>query len=159
MTLGRSSLPIEIQKLIIAFSSLPGIGPKTAQRLTFYVLSQNTDETLKLSEALRDVKKNLSYCQNCFFITNEEGGESCSFCTNKDSSLICVVENIVDAITIEMSGIHSGSFHILHGSISPMNGIGPENLKINELIKRINNKLPKKKIRINITQLLTKFKQ
>ena len=143
MTLGRSSLPIEIQKLIIAFSSLPGIGPKTAQRLTFYVLSQNTDETLKLSDALRDVKNNLSYCQNCFFITNEEGGSSCSFCINKDTSLICVVENIVDAITIEMSGIHSGSFHILHGSISPMNGIGPENLKIDELIKRINNKLPK----------------
>ena len=137
MTLGRSSLPIEIQKLIIAFSSLPGIGPKTAQRLTFYVLSQNTDETLKLSDALRDVKNNLSYCQNCFFITNEENKNSCSFCIDKDTSLICVVESIVDAITIEMSGIHSGSFHILHGSISPMNGIGPENLKIDELIKRI----------------------
>tara|TARA_S200000501_G_scaffold128533_1_gene121448 strand:+ start:97 stop:720 length:624 start_codon:yes stop_codon:yes gene_type:complete len=140
MTLNRSSLPIEIQKLIIAFSSLPGIGPKTAQRLTFYVLSQNIDETMKLSEALRDVKKALSYCQNCFFITNEENGTSCNFCNDKDSSSICVVENIVDAITIEMSGIHSGSFHILHGSISPMNGIGPENLKVDELMKRISLK-------------------
>ena len=140
MTLNRSSLPIEIQKLIIAFSSLPGIGPKTAQRLTFYVLSQNIDETMKLSEALRDVKKSLSYCQNCFFITNEESGASCNFCSDKDSSSICVVENIVDAITIEMSGIHSGSFHILHGSISPMNGIGPENLKVDELMKRISLK-------------------
>ena len=140
MTLNRSSLPIEIQKLIIAFSSLPGIGPKTAQRLTFYVLSQNIDETMKLSEALRDVKKALSYCQNCFFITNEENGTSCNFCNEKDSSSICVVENIVDAITIEMSGIHSGSFHILHGSISPMNGIGPENLKVDELMKRISLK-------------------
>ena len=140
MTLNRSSLPIEIQKLIIAFSSLPGIGPKTAQRLTFYVLSQNIDETMKLSEALRDVKKALSYCQTCFFITNEESGTSCNFCIDKDSSSICVVENIVDAITIEMSGIHSGSFHILHGSISPMNGIGPENLKVDELMKRISLK-------------------
>ena len=140
MTLNRSSLPVEIQKLIIAFSSLPGIGPKTAQRLTFYVLSQNIDETMKLSEALRDVKKALSYCQNCFFITNEESGTSCNFCSDKDSSSICVVENIVDAITIEMSGIHSGSFHILHGSISPMNGIGPENLKVDELMKRISLK-------------------
>ena len=139
MTLNRSSLPIEIQKLIIAFSSLPGIGPKTAQRLTFYVLSQNIEETMKLSEALRDVKKTLSYCQNCFFITSEENSSSCNFCTDKESSSICVVENIVDAITIEMSGIHSGSFHILHGSISPMNGIGPENLKIEELIRRINS--------------------
>ena len=139
MTLNRSSLPIEIQKLIIAFSSLPGIGPKTAQRLTFYVLSQNIEETMKLSEALRDVKKTLSYCQNCFFITSEENSSSCTFCIDKDSSSICVVENIVDAITIEMSGIHSGSFHILHGSISPMNGIGPENLKIEELIRRINS--------------------
>ena len=140
MTLNRSSLPVEIQKLIIAFSSLPGIGPKTAQRLTFYVLSQNIDETMKLSEALRDVKKALSYCQTCFFITNEESGTSCNFCIDKDSSSICVVENIVDAITIEMSGIHSGSFHILHGSISPMNGIGPENLKVDELMKRISLK-------------------
>tara|TARA_B100000941_G_scaffold290722_1_gene274364 strand:+ start:258 stop:881 length:624 start_codon:yes stop_codon:yes gene_type:complete len=143
MALGRSSLPIEIQKLIIAFSSLPGIGPKTAQRLTFYILSQNIDETLKLSEALKDVKKNLSYCQCCFFITSEENINSCNFCEEKESSTICVVENIVDAITIEMSGIHSGTFHILHGSISPMNGVGPENLKINELIKRINNESPK----------------
>ena len=139
MTLNRSSLPIEIQKLIIAFSSLPGIGPKTAQRLTFYVLSQNIEETMKLSEALRDVKKTLSYCQCCFFITNEDNTSSCNFCIDKESSSICVVENIVDAITIEMSGIHSGSFHILHGSISPMNGIGPENLKIEELIRRINS--------------------
>ena len=95
---------------------------------------------MKLSEALRDVKKALSYCQNCFFITNEENGTSCNFCNDKDSSSICVVENIVDAITIEMSGIHSGSFHILHGSISPMNGIGPENLKVDELMKRISLK-------------------
>ena len=140
MTSGNNSLPVEVQKLIIAFSSLPGIGPKTAQRLTFYVLSQNIDETMKLSEALRDVKKALSYCQTCFFITNEESGTSCNFCIDKDSSSICVVENIVDAITIEMSGIHSGSFHILHGSISPMNGIGPENLKVDELMKRISLK-------------------
>jgi len=139
MTLNRSSLPIEIQKLIIAFSSLPGIGPKTAQRLTFYVLSQSVEETMKLSDALRDVKKTLSYCQNCFFITSEDNSSGCNFCVGKESSSICVVENIVDAITIEMSGIHSGSFHILHGSISPMNGVGPENLKIEELMKRINN--------------------
>lgn len=146
MTLGRSSLPIEIQKLIIAFSSLPGIGPKTAQRLTFYVLSQNSDETMKLSEALKDVKNNLNYCQNCFFITNDESNSNCNFCKEKDTSSICVVENIVDAITIEMSGIHSGTFHILHGSISPMNGIGPENLKIDQLIKRIGAKSTKEVI-------------
>ena len=142
MTLGRSSLPIENQKLIIAFSSLPGIGPKTAQRLTFYILSQSVDETLKLSEALKDVKKNLSYCQCCFFITSEENINTCNFCHEKESPSICVVENIVDAITIDMSGIHSGTYHILHGSISPMNGIGPENLKIDALINRINTESP-----------------
>jgi len=138
MTSGNNSLPIEVQKLIIAFSTLPGIGPKTAQRLSYFVLSQNKEETLKLSEALIEVKENLSFCKTCCFITSDKNSESCSYCYEKDSAQICVVENVIDAITIEMSGIHKGSFHVLHGAISPINGIGPEKLKIEELMKRLN---------------------
>ena len=138
MTSGNNSLPVEVQKLIIAFSTLPGIGPKTAQRLSYFVLSQNKEETLKLSEALIEVKENLSFCKTCCFITSDKNSESCSYCYEKDSAQICVVENVIDAITIEMSGIHKGSFHVLHGAISPINGIGPEKLKIEELMKRIN---------------------
>lgn len=139
MTSGRSSLPLEVQKLIIAFSSLPGIGPKTAQRLSYFILSQNKDDTLKLSEALREVKENLDFCKTCCFITNDKNSDYCGYCSEKDAGQICVVENVIDAITIEMSGIHKGAFHVLHGAISPMNGIGPEKLKIEELIKRLNN--------------------
>ena len=138
MTSGNNSLPVEVQKLIIAFSSLPGIGPKTAQSLSYFVLSQNKEETLKLSEALTEVKENLSFCNTCCFITNDKNSDNCSYCYEKDSSQICVVENVIDAITIEMSGIHNGSFHVLHGAISPINGIGPEKLKIEELMKRLN---------------------
>jgi len=138
MTSGNNSLPVEVQKLIIAFSTLPGIGPKTAQRLSYFVLSQNKEETLKLSEALIEVKENLSFCKTCCFITSDKNSESCSYCYEKDSAQICVVENVIDAITIEMSGIHKGSFHVLHGAISPINGIGPEKLKIEELMKRLN---------------------
>ena len=101
MTLNRSSLPIEIQKLIIAFSSLPGIGPKTAQRLTFYVLSQNIEETMKLSEALRDVKKTLSYCQNCFFITSEDNSSSCKY-HYSDPSVIVTVDKEIKMPSIDV---------------------------------------------------------
>ena len=75
MTSGNNSLPVEEQKLIIAFSSLPGIGPKTAQRLSYFVLSQNKEETLKLSEALTEVKENLSFCNTCCFITNDKNSD------------------------------------------------------------------------------------
>ena len=138
MTSGNNSLPVEVQKLIIAFSTLPGIGPKTAQRLSYFVLSQNKEETLKLSEALIEVKENLGFCKTCCFITSDKNSENCTYCYEKDSAQICIVENVIDAITIEMSGIHKGSFHVLHGAISPMNGIGPEKLKIEELMKRLN---------------------
>ena len=137
MTFNRSSLPQEVQKLILAFSTLPGIGPKTAQRLSYFVMSQNKDEVMNLSTALRDVKENLEFCKTCCFITSESNLESCKLCEEKDPSQICVVENVIDAITIEMSGVHKGGFHILHGVISPMSGIGPDHLKITQLITRL----------------------
>jgi|TARA_B100001105_G_C22398732_1_gene448112 recombination protein RecR len=137
MTFNRSSLPSEVQKLIVAFSTLPGIGPKTAQRLAYFVLTQDKNEVANLAIALKEVKENLDFCKTCCFITSNADKTICKLCEDKDPILICVVESVIDAITIEASGIHKGGFHILHGAISPMAGIGPEQLKINELFDRL----------------------
>ena len=138
-------IPKPIKNLILAFSGLPGIGPKTAQRLTYFVTQKSSEEIETLSQALISVKNHIIFCEVCFYImeTNpEKKSRICLICEgDRNQNQICIVENPLDVIVIENSRIYDGLYHILHGAISPMNGLGPNNLKIDSLIKRINNNI------------------
>ena len=131
-------LPEPIQNLINAFSRLPGVGPKTASRLTFYLLHAPEDLARDLSEALASLKSGTTYCQSCFNIT-DAGREECEICSNsaRDSSLICVVEEPLDVVALERTAAYPGRYHVLHGALSPIEGIGPEQLKIQPLVERV----------------------
>lgn len=131
-------LPEPIQNLINAFSRLPGIGPKTASRLTFYLLSSQTDLSEDLAHALLELKTGTAFCQTCFNITTT-GRQECEICTDaeRDSTKICVVEEPLDVLALERTGVYPGRYHVLHGALSPIEGIGPEDLKIGELIERV----------------------
>lgn len=133
-------LPAPIQDLINAFSRLPGIGPKTASRLTFFLLTAPDDLSQDLAKALKDLKSETTYCQTCFNITNA-GQIQCEVCSNpdRDQSLICVVEEPLDVLALERTEGFMGCYHVLHGALSPIEGIGPEDLKIRELITRLRN--------------------
>ncbi len=133
-----SALPEPIQNLITAFERLPGIGPKSASRLTFYLLRASPDISQQLSEALRDLKSATSLCQVCFNITSA-GHEVCDICSDprRDAASICVVEEPLDVMVLEKTGAFSGQYHVLHGLLSPIEGIFPEDLKIRPLIERI----------------------
>ncbi len=130
-----SVLPQSVQRLIEAFARLPGIGPKTASRLTYHLLRAPAEESLTLAEALRDLKARTHFCQVCFNITEES---PCPICASaeRDRTVICVVEEPLDVIAIERTREFHGLYHVLHGAISPMEGIGPEDLKIRELLAR-----------------------
>ena len=138
-------IPKPIKNLILDFSGLPGIGPKTAQRLTYFVTQKSSEEIETLSQALISVKNHIILCEVCFYImeTNpEKKSRICLICEgDRNQNQICIVENPLDVIVIENSRIYDGLYHILHGAISPMNGLGPNNLKIDSLIKRINNNI------------------
>lgn len=129
-------LPAPVQRLIDAFARLPGIGPKTASRLTYYLLRAPQEEAQTLAEALRELKAKTRFCQVCFNMTEES---PCPICASaeRDRSVICVVEEPLDVIAIERTREYNGVYHVLHGAISPMNGIGPEDLKIRELVVRV----------------------
>lgn len=129
-------LPAPVQRLIDAFARLPGIGPKTASRLTYYLLRAPQEEAQTLAEALRELKAKTRFCQVCFNMTEES---PCPICASaeRDHSIICVVEEPLDVIAIERTREYNGVYHVLHGAISPMNGIGPEDLKIRELVARV----------------------
>ena len=131
-------LPTPIQDLINAFSRLPGIGPKTASRLTFYLLTAPEDLSQDLASALNDLKSKTTYCQTCFNIT-DAGLLECEICTSqdRDRSLLCVVEEPLDVLAIERTQGFQGCYHVLRGVLSPIEGIGPEDLKIKELITRV----------------------
>lgn len=133
-----SALPEPIQNLITAFERLPGIGPKSASRLTFYLLRASPDISQQLSEALRDLKSATSLCQVCFNITSA-GHEVCDICSDprRDAASICVVEEPLDVMVLEKTGAFSGQYHVLHGLLSPIEGIFPEDLKIRPLIERV----------------------
>mgnify|MGYP000868632150 CR=1 FL=1 len=133
-----SVLPEPIQNLITAFERLPGIGPKSASRLTFYLLRASPDVSQQLSEALRDLKTATSLCQVCFNITSA-GNEVCEVCADprRDAASICVVEEPLDVLVLEKTGAFSGQYHVLHGVLSPIEGIFPEDLKIKPLIERV----------------------
>jgi recombination protein RecR len=128
--------PEPVLRLIEEFSRLPGIGPKTASRLTFFLLRAPTEQALSLAEALRQLRERTIFCSICFNITEES---PCPICRDegRDRSIICVVEEPLDVLAIERTREYRGLYHVLHGAISPMDGIGPEDLKIRELINRL----------------------
>jgi recombination protein RecR len=125
-----------LQRLIDEFRRLPGIGQKSAQRLAFHVLRNSRDEASRLSAALLDVKDNLGICAEC---NNISDAELCTFCrdSNRDRTQICVVDEVHNILPIETTRTFAGLYHVLHGSISPLKGIGPEQLRIKGLLSRI----------------------
>jgi recombination protein RecR len=127
-----------IDRLIDAFSSLPGIGLKTASRLAFHVLRAPREEGEALARAIMDVKEKIRLCSHCFNLTEED---PCRICqdTKRTVEEICVVEEPNDLLAIESTGSFRGKYHILHGCLRPLEGIGPEQLKIKELLKRLEN--------------------
>ena len=133
-------LPESIQSLVTALERLPGIGPKSASRLAFYLLRASEDVAQDLSTALANLKVNTAFCQECFNIT-DAGRERCEVCesTKRDGSLICVVEEALDVLALERTGGFHGKYHVLQGVLSPIEGIGPDDLKIKQLVTRVAN--------------------
>ena len=127
-----------IEQLAELFSQLPGIGRKTAHRLALYILKMNHDEVAALAKALINVKEKVRYCSICSNITE---GDPCSICSNskRDRSLVCVVEEPNDVIAIEKTHEFKGLYHVLGGALSPLDGVGPEDLRVKELLQRMND--------------------
>jgi len=128
--------PQAILKLIAELARLPGIGPKTAQRLAFYLLSRDKSQVMELANAITQAKEKVTYCPTCF---NLAEGEKCSLCmqSGRRGDLLCVVQDPRDVAAIERTHDYRGQYHVLHGAISPMDGIGPEQLKIKDLLSRL----------------------
>jgi recombination protein RecR len=129
------TIPEPVSRLIDELSRLPGIGPKTASRLTFFLLRAADDQSTALADALRDLKARMRFCEVCFNITE---ASPCAVCRSEERSrqAICVVEEPLDVLAIERTRQFGGLYHVLHGAISPMEGIGPDDLKIRELVER-----------------------
>jgi len=125
-----------IEKLIEGFERLPSIGHKTAVRLAFHILNAGDDEVTEFINAITSAKSNLKYCSQCYNISDTD---PCPICSSpkRDKNIICVVEDVKDVIAMEKTHEFKGVYHILHGSISPMNGIGPDDIKIKELLARL----------------------
>ncbi|MBO8126880.1 MAG: recombination protein RecR [Firmicutes bacterium] len=125
-----------VAKLIGELSKLPGVGPKTAERLAFHLIAQSKEDVAKLTQALKDVKEKIHYCSVCFNITEQD---PCRFCQDpsRDSSVICVVEQPKDIIAMEKTREYRGRYHVLLGSISPMDGVGPDDIRLRELLGRL----------------------
>jgi recombination protein RecR len=130
------SLAEPIARLIEEFGKLPGIGPKTAQRLTFYLLRQPEEEAHALAQAIADVKEQIILCHVCF---NLSASDPCPFCADpgREQSQICVVEEPLDILALNRTGTYKGVYHVLHGSFSPMEGVLEDDLKIKELVERV----------------------
>lgn len=125
-----------IQRLVEAFHRLPGIGPKSAQRLAYYILRAPEEEARELAAALVDVKERIVLCSRCQDITDQDPCRICAD-TSRDAALLCVVEEPLDLRAIERTGGFKGRFHVLHGVISPADGVGPDDLKVAELLARL----------------------
>jgi len=130
--------PEPIAKLIDAFTRLPGVGPKTAGRLAFHVLRMKEEDVIDFAKALVNVKRNLQYCSICCNITDTD---PCRICQDKgrDPAVICVVQEPKDLVAMERTKEFHGYYHVLHGAISPMEGIGPDEIRIAELLRRLDD--------------------
>ena len=128
--------PTSIRQVIRQLSKLPGIGEKTAERLTMYILRSSRSDAEQLARSIAELKDRVRWCSLCFSLSEEE---HCSICSNpsRDQRLICVVEQPADMVSIEKSGAYNGRYHVLQGALSPMDGIGPDAIRIKELIARI----------------------
>ena len=127
-----------IYKLIQELNKLPGIGPKSAQRLAYYLLRAPEEQTSQLAETILSVKQTIKLCSVCFNVTDSD---PCSFCRNdrRDRSQICIVEQPQDILALEHTGIYKGLYHVLHGAISPTEGVGTDDIRIKELLERLKN--------------------
>ena len=125
-----------VQDLIDELGRLPGVGPKSAQRIAFHLLKQTKPDALRLAHAISEAKDRVSFCQRCFNIAE---GDSCELCQDerRDPTLLCVVEEPRDIVAVEKTQEFNGRYHVLQGAISPIEGIGPEHLRIRELLKRL----------------------
>ena len=130
--------PPPLERLIKQLSRLPGIGQKSAARMALYILNSNKELSESLSRSLIEVQEQIKFCSVCFNFTDTD---PCSVCSdsNRTSNVICVVEGPGDQLAIEETGVFKGRYHVLHGVLSPLDGIGPENLKIGELLSRCEN--------------------
>ncbi len=131
-----SELTQSVVRLIEEFTKLPGIGRKSAERLTYHILRTGRNEALALADAIRNVKENVQYCSRCY---NLAEGELCAICRDpsRQSDLLCVVEQPRDLMALEQSGVYRGLYHVLLGRIAPLDGIGPEQLTIDALVRRV----------------------
>ena len=131
-------LPTPIQKLIGALERLPGVGPKSASRLAFFLLRAPDELADELSEALGDLKAKIAFCQECFNFT-EAGRSRCEICADpdRDSGVLCAVEEALDVVALERVGAYRGKYHVLHGVLSPIEGVGPGDIRIEPLIQRV----------------------
>ncbi len=131
-------LPDPIQKLINGLERLPGVGPKSASRLAFFLLRAPDEVSETLSEALSGLKAKVAYCQDCFNIT-EAGRERCEICEDpqREPAVLCVVEEALDVLALERVGVYRGKYHVLHGVLSPIEGVGPGDLRIEPLLRRV----------------------
>lgn len=136
MTNGPGGVPEPIARLIEAFHRLPGIGPKSAQRLAYHVLRIPQQEAEAFAAAVLDVKQRIRLCSQCMNITEQDPCRLCSD-ARRDAAVICVVEQPLDVAAIERSGGYRGRYHVLHGVLNPMDGVGPEDIKVRELLGRL----------------------
>jgi recombination protein RecR len=133
-----SALARPLARLIDELGKLPGIGPKTAQRLAYFILRSPADDATSLADAIRAVKEELRYCSICFNIAESDPCEVCR-ADDRDPSVVCVVEEPLDVLAVERTGGFKGRYHVLHGAISPVNGVRPDDLKIAPLAGRVRN--------------------
>jgi recombination protein RecR len=131
-----SELAPPVAALIEEFSKLPGVGVKTAQRLTFFLLRSPADQSRRLAEAIMRMKESIVYCSRCYNITDID---PCQICSNpaREQETVCVVEEPLDVLALEKTGVYKGLYHVLHGALSPLNGIGRRDLRIDELLRRL----------------------
>jgi recombination protein RecR len=129
-------LPTQIQRVIQELSKLPGIGPKSAERLAFHLLKKPKDHVGQLAESIANLKEGIKYCQKCCNLSDQD---VCRICDNssRDKHQICIVEEPMDVFALENSGAYKGLYHVLHGAISPLDGVGPDQLTIDALMKRV----------------------
>ncbi|MDE2992658.1 MAG: recombination mediator RecR [Chloroflexota bacterium] len=139
--MAAQTLAEPIARLIAEFGKLPTIGPKTAQRLTYFLLRQSAEEAQSLAAAILDLKEKILTCNTCFNLGTHD---PCHICTDptRDRQRICVVEEPLDVLALERTGIYRGQYHVLHGSFSPMDGVLEDDLRIRELVQRVANERP-----------------